>query len=181
MELKLLEAFTRPFVRSLTMGQTIIILGAGWAGLPLAHKVLKYTVPKSKTGLKVILVSPNSHFYWNLAAVRGVIPGAIPDEQLLLPIDKGFAQYSPESFEFALGKAERIDPEKNIVQIVKQNGIQALLVYDQLVIATGSQIRSNLPFKSVGTHEETITALHALQKQICDAKSIIIAGGGPEV
>ena len=75
------------------MAKTVVILGAGWAGLPLAHKLLKYTLPKleAKDGLKVILVSPNSHFYWNIAAVRGVIPGAIPDEQLFLPIEPGFA------------------------------------------------------------------------------------------
>jgi hypothetical protein len=54
--------------------KTVVILGAGWDGLPLAHKLLKYTLPKVKEGLKVYLVLPNSHFSWNIAAVRGVIP-----------------------------------------------------------------------------------------------------------
>ena len=161
------------------MAKTVVILGAGWAGLPLAHKLLKYTLPKAKNGLKVILVSPNTHFYWNIAAVRGVIPGAIPDEQLLLPVETGFAQYSAEKFEYVLGKAERIDPEKNLVRVTNNDGSQRSLSYDQLVIATGSQIRSNLPFKPIGTHEETVAALHTLQDQIGGAKSIVVAGGGP--
>ena len=161
------------------MGKTIVILGAGWAGLSLAHKLLKYTLPKAKGGLKVFLVSPNSHFYWNVAAVRGVIPGAIPDEQLFLPIEPGFAQHSAENFEFVLGKAKNLDAERNIVEVARNDGSQCSFPYDQLVIATGSQILSNLPFKPVGTHEETLVALHSLQKQIDDAKSIVVAGAGP--
>jgi apoptosis-inducing factor 2 len=161
------------------MAKKVVILGAGWAGLPLAHKLLKYTLPKAKDGLKVFLVSPNSHFYWNLAAVRGVIPGAIPDEQLFLPIEPGFAQYSAENFEFILGKVERLDPERNTIEVARNDKTQRSLSYDQLVIATGSQIRSKLPFKLIGTHEETLAALHSLQKQIDVAKSIVVAGAGP--
>ena len=161
------------------MAKTVVILGAGWAGLPLAHKLLKYTLPKVKDALKIILVSPSTHFYWNLAAVRGVIPGAIPDQQLLLPIEPGFAQYSAENFEFVLGKANKLDLERNSVEIAGDNASHRSLSYDQLVIATGSQIRSNLPFKPIGTHEETLRALHSLQDQIGDAKSIVVAGGGP--
>ena len=161
------------------MTKTVVILGAGWAGLPLAHKLLKYTLPKAKDGLKVFLVSPNSHFYWNIAAVRGIIPGAIPDEQLFLPIEPAFAHYSAENFEFVLGKAERLDLEKRTVEVARNDGTQCSLSYDQLVIATGSHIRSNLPFKSVGPHEETLTALHSLQKQINVAKSIVVSGAGP--
>ena len=160
------------------MAKTVVILGAGWAGLPLAHKLLKYTLPKAKDGLKVILVSPNSHFYWNIAAVRGVIPGAIPDEKLLLPIQPEFAQYSADNFEFVLGKAESIEPENNIVTVSTNGGSNISITYDHLVIATGSQIRSNLPFKPVGTHDDTVTALHDLQEKIGAAESIVVAGGG---
>jgi len=160
------------------MGKTVVILGAGWAGLPLAHKLLKYTLPKIKD-LKVILVSPNTHFYWNLAAVRGVIPGAFTDDQLFLPIQTGFEKYPEGCFQFILGKASSIDPDNSMVKITKNDGAQTSLQYDQLVIATGSQILSDLPFKPVGTHEETIESLHSLQEQIGAAKSIVIAGAGP--
>lgn len=161
------------------MAKTVVIIGAGWAGLPLAHKLLKYTLPKAKDGLKIVLISPNSHFYWNVAAVRGIIPNAISDEQLFLPIESGFAQYSAENFEFILGKVERLDPERNIVEVARNDRTQSSLQYDQLVIASGSQIRSNLPFKPVGTQDETLAALHSLQKQIGMAKSVVVAGAGP--
>lgn len=161
------------------MAKTVVIIGAGWAGLPLAHKLLKYTLPKAEDGLKVVLISPNSHFYWNVAAVRGIIPNAISDEQLFLPIESGFTQYSAKNFEFILGKVERLDPERNNVEVARNDRTQSSLSYDQLVIASGSQIRSNLPFKPVGTQDETLTALHSLQKQIDMAKSVVVAGAGP--
>jgi apoptosis-inducing factor 2 len=160
------------------MAKTVVILGAGWAGLPLAHKLLKYTLPKVED-LKVILVSPNTHFYWNLAAVRGVIPGAFTDDQLFLPIQPGFARYPDANFQFILGKASDIYPDNNTVEITQNNGNISSLSYNQLVIATGSKILSDLPFKLVGTQEETLKALHALQQQIAAAKSIVIAGAGP--
>lgn len=163
----------------MSTAKTVVILGAGFAGMPLAHKLLKHTLPKTKGALKVILVSPNTHFYWNLAAVRAVIPGTVPEEKLFLPIEPGFAQYSSKDFEFVLGKADSIDLEKNVVEIANNDGSQQSLAYDQLVIATGSKLRSGLPFKPIGTHEETLAALHALQKQIDAAKSIIVAGAGP--
>jgi NADH dehydrogenase FAD-containing subunit len=51
--------------------------------------------------------------------------------------------------------------------------------YDQLVIATGSSTVSGLPFKTLGSTEETIAALHELQEQIHMAESIVVAGAGP--
>jgi len=130
------------------MAKAVIILGARWAGLPLAHKLLKYTLPKAKDGLKVFLVMPNTQFCW------GVIPGAIPDSQLFLPIEPGFAQYSVSNFEFVLGKASRLDPDRKTIEVALNDRTRRLLSYDYLVIATGSQIRSNLPCKLVGTQEE---------------------------
>ncbi|KAJ3527927.1 hypothetical protein NM208_g10464 [Fusarium decemcellulare] len=159
------------------MAKTVVILGAGWAGLPTAHKLLKHTLPKV-SGLKVILVSPNSHFFWNIAATRGIIPDAIPDEQLFLPIKPGFDQYPSQSFEFVLGTANRVDTASNSVQVASKDGIQRQIPYNQLVIATGSRIASNLPLKPIGSHEDNLAALKQLQSRVGDAKSIVVAGAG---
>ncbi|KAF3259703.1 hypothetical protein TWF192_010558 [Orbilia oligospora] len=161
------------------MVKTVVIVGAGFTGLPTAHKLLIYTASKVPEGLKVVLVSPNSHFYWNLAAVRGIIPGAIPDEQLFLPIIDAFSRYPSENFEFILGKADSLQPENSVVRVVANDGSTREITYDQLVIATGSSIRGDMPFKSIGAHEDTIAALHSLQKEIENAGSITIAGAGP--
>ncbi|KAF7563636.1 hypothetical protein G7046_g431 [Stylonectria norvegica] len=160
------------------MAKTVVILGAGWAGLPLAHKLLKYTVAKVPSGLKVILVSPNSHFFWNVAATRGVIPGEIPDKELFLPISPAFDQYSKDNFEFVLGSAESIDLETNAVTIGLNAGPQRSITFDHLVIATGSRLTSNLPLKPIGSHETTLSAWHDLKRQVGDAKSIVVAGAG---
>ncbi|KAM0448295.1 hypothetical protein ACHAQK_000276 [Fusarium lateritium] len=159
------------------MAKTVVILGAGWAGLPLAHKLLKHTVPKVPD-LKVILVSPNSHFFWNVAATRGIIPDAIPDHQLFLPIKPGFDQYPSENFEFILGKADGIDADSNKVHITSNDNIGRDINYDELVIATGSRLASGLPLKPVGSHQDTMSAWKQLKSQVGDAKSIVVAGAG---
>ncbi|KAF3919496.1 hypothetical protein ABW20_dc0100672 [Dactylellina cionopaga] len=161
------------------MAKTVVVVGAGFTGLPVAHKLLLYTAPKLKEGLKVILISPNSHFYWNLAAVRGVIPGAIPDEQLFLPIAPAFSKYPAENFEFILGKAASLEPSLNTIHVACNDATKREISYDHVVIATGSSILSGLPFKSLGKHETTTEALHSLQTAIKNANSIIIAGAGP--
>ncbi|EWC44549.1 hypothetical protein DRE_06721 [Drechslerella stenobrocha 248] len=160
------------------MAKTVVIAGAGFAGLSTAHKLLLYTAPKVTEGLKVILVSPNSHFYWNIAAPRGVLPDGTPDNELFIPIGPAFAKYPPANFEFVLGKAEMIEREGNSIHIVCNDGPPRDIVYDHLVIATGSSLRSGLPFKIVGTHEATIQALDSLRSEIKAAKSIFIAGAG---
>ncbi|KAF7547339.1 hypothetical protein G7Z17_g7798 [Cylindrodendrum hubeiense] len=160
------------------MSKTVVILGAGWAGLPLAHKLLKYTVPKVTSGLKVILVSPNSHFFWNVAATRGLIPDEIPDDQLFLPIKPAFDQYSAEKFEFVLGKGDGIDSTASTVSIALNEGAQRSIHYDHLIIATGSRLTSNLPLKPLGSHETTIAAWADLKSRVQNSKSIVIAGAG---
>lgn len=156
--------------------KTVIILGAGWSGLPLAHKLLKYTAPKIE--LKIVLVSPNSHFMWNVAATRGIIPGEIPDDKLFLPIAAAFQHYSSEEFEFVLGAAQSIRTHDNTVEVKLNNGTTSELQYDQLVIATGSRLKSDLPLKPIGSHEATFAAWKALQTQVHNATSIIVGGAG---
>ncbi|TQW01228.1 amid-like mitochondrial oxidoreductase protein [Cordyceps javanica] len=162
------------------MAETIVILGAGWTGLPLAHKLLKYTLAK-KT-IKVILVTPNTHFFWNVAATRGIIPGEFSEDQLFLPIAPGFAGYPSAAFEFVLGKAQSIDASRNTVSVLltDDNGNHCEIRYDQLVIATGSRVAGNLPLKPTGdAHEETLSAWRALQDKISKAGDVIVAGSGP--
>lgn len=74
------------------MPKTILILGASFAGLQIAHKydphrfqfqlrqltkklrLLKHTLPSLMDSYKVVVVSPTDHHYWNLASVRGNFP-----------------------------------------------------------------------------------------------------------
>lgn len=159
------------------MTKSIVILGAGWTGLPLAHKLLKYTAPK--TPIKVTLITPNTHFFWNVAATRGLIPGEFSEDQLFLPIESGFEVYPRGSFELVLGKADSIVSDENTVSVQLNDGSKRNVAYDQLVIATGSRLSSGLPLKSIGKHEETLASWRALQDKVGKAKNIVVAGSGP--
>ncbi|WQF80840.1 Putative FAD/NAD(P)-binding domain, FAD/NAD(P)-binding domain superfamily [Colletotrichum destructivum] len=158
------------------MIQNVVILGAGYAGLGIAHKLLKYTQPKVKD-LKVTLVSPSTHLYWNCAAVRAIIPGEFSDDTLFNQIKPGFEKYPQDAFDFVLGKATAFDAATNTVQVETNEG-QKTIEYAHLIIATGSGLASGLPFKTIGTHEETLGALHGLQSEVKAANSIIISGAG---
>lgn len=128
--------------------------------------------------IKVVLISPNSHFFWNVAATRGIILGEIPDDQLFLPIEPAFSQYPSGNFELLLGTAEAIHPETNDVLVGTNAGDKRTIHYDQLVIATGSRLASNLPLKPLGTHEMTLAAWTQLQQTVATANDIVIAGAG---
>ena len=123
-------------------------------------------------GLKVILVGPNSHLYWNTAAVRAVIPNKIPDKDILLLIKPGSARYSAKEFEFVLGKAHKIYLTDSAVMVATNEGASRKIFYDQLVIAKGPSGIGGAPFTATRTYEENTRSLYALQKDI------VIAGGG---
>ncbi|KAM5350746.1 hypothetical protein ACJ41O_007251 [Fusarium nematophilum] len=159
------------------MPQTVLILGAGYAGIGIAHKLLKDTLPKLPD-LKVILVSPTSHHLWNLAVVRGIVPGQLPDEAMFHAIEPGFNKYPAECFEFVLGAATSVDTSSNTVRVKTSEG-PIDLSYTQLVIATGSSYASRVPFTTIGTYRETLDSLHAWQAKVMSAESIVIAGAGP--
>ncbi len=71
--------------------KNIVILGGSFAGISSAHRILKQAGKSAP--LKITLVSPNTHFYWSMAAARGLVPGQISDEDLFRPIAEGFKQY----------------------------------------------------------------------------------------
>jgi apoptosis-inducing factor 2 len=121
-------------------------------------------------------VRPRS--YWNLASVRAVVPGQIGNNAVFEPIAPGFAQYPKDSYELVFGKAQALDPDANQVTVTTNTGESRTIPYDALVIATGSRYKDNMPWKEVGTTEETKAKLDSLRSQISSAKSILVAGGG---
>ncbi|KAJ9414788.1 hypothetical protein QL093DRAFT_2447967 [Fusarium oxysporum] len=95
----------------MTEPHTVVILGASIGGLPIAHYLMKHSVPAMKT-LKVVLVSPNKDFFWCLASVRGILPNMLPEDKLFYPIAPLFEKYPEDQFEFVVGKAEQLSPVK---------------------------------------------------------------------
>ncbi|KAH8683818.1 hypothetical protein BGZ61DRAFT_356978 [Ilyonectria robusta] len=158
------------------MVRNVVILGAGFAGLPLAHKLLKDTIPKVKDA-KLILISASTHFYWNMAAVRAVVPDQVPEDKLFRPIKEGFAKYPSSQLELVFGQAKTVDIDRSVVT-VNVDGTERAIPYEQLILATGSSVSTNLPLKHIGSTEATKAALHDLQNRINAAKSIVVAGDG---
>ncbi|OTA61263.1 FAD/NAD(P)-binding domain-containing protein [Hypoxylon sp. EC38] len=165
------------------MTKDIVILGAGVAGLPIAHYLVSRTAAQTPD-LRVVLVSPNTHFYWGLASVRFVLPvkqHGITEDKYLFPIEEQFSRYpNKEQFKFVAGSAKQLHPDKNTVTIALsgKEGEELEINYHTLIIATGTTYRGGMPWKAVGTTEATRTAITQLQKQIDAAKSIVVAGAG---
>jgi len=112
--------------------KTVVVLGASYAGIPAAHYLLKHTAAKVKGGLKVILVSPNTEFYWHNASVRGILPDLMPDEKTFYPIAPAFAKYPADQFQFVVGKAQALNPESNSVVVRAADGSEQTIQYDYM-------------------------------------------------
>ncbi|TVY42018.1 Oxidoreductase [Lachnellula subtilissima] len=154
----------------------IVILGGSYAGVSTAHRILKHA---AKTGpFKITLVSPNTHFYWNMASPRALIPGQLSDAEMFRPIAAGFAQYPASQFEFVAGMAESLNVEAKTVGISSGHGEKEMLKYDYLILATGSNAKGEVPFKNLTSTEATKDALHGFQERIEKAETIVVAGAG---
>ncbi|OBT86209.1 hypothetical protein VE02_06231 [Pseudogymnoascus sp. 03VT05] len=152
--------------------KNIVILGGSYAGVSTAHRILKQAT--NSIPFKITLVSPNTHFYWNIASPRGIIPGQIEDEKLFQLISAGFDQYPAGQFEFVVGYAESLDVDAKKVKV--SNGI--ILGYDFLILATGTNDKEGMPFKGVGSTQATKDALHGFQEKVATAKAIVVCGAG---
>lgn len=122
----------------------------------------------------MVLVSPSTHHYHNMASVRAIVPGQFADETIFADIAPGFSHYPTGSFEFVEASAEAIDVEGK--KLTLTNG--TVLSYDHLVITTGAKTAGDAPWKASGSYEKMKDNLHAMQKKVEAAKSIIIGGAG---
>ncbi|PVH82659.1 AMID-like mitochondrial oxidoreductase-like protein [Cadophora sp. DSE1049] len=161
------------------MAKTIVILGASYAGLTVTHKLLKNTLKNKKGEYKIVLVSPTTHHYWNLASVRAIVPGQMPDSKLFAPIRDHLAPHK-DTITFLHGTATSLDPATKTVIITTSSGTATAQTYDILVITTGSRTKDPVPWKpSLDGYEATRDRLHKIQEQVNSAKSIVLGGAGP--
>ena len=156
----------------------VVIIGASFGGIPTAHGLLKQIFPNlaasQKKKYKVVLISPNDHFYYKIGAPRMIVkPEALPLEKLLLPIAEGFKHYSKDQYEFIQAYATSIDADAKAVLTSTNRNIH----YDSLVIATGTTCAT--PAWSTSEGLDALRAdLAELHQKIPAATSILVAGGG---
>ncbi|KAI4862195.1 FAD/NAD(P)-binding domain-containing protein [Hypoxylon rubiginosum] len=162
--------------------KTVVVLGAGVAGLSLAHFLVSRILPE-QPDLRVVLVSPLTHFYFNLASVRFVLPGRGPpmaEDRYLFPIAERFAGYPhADRFRFIAGAATSLHPESNSVTVKPNDEAkEEEIAYHTLVIATGTSYAGGMPWKALGSTDQTRAAVAQLQSQIGSASSIVVGGAG---
>lgn len=99
-------------------------------------------------------------------------------DKLFADIPKQFEKYPKDSFTFIQGTVTNLDHEARSVTINPPSGESLKLEFYALVIATGASTPS--PLLSMNRdHEFLRTSWVAFRKALPEAKSIIIAGGGP--
>lgn len=163
----------------------IVIVGGGFAGIGVAHYLLRHTIPvlesqNQSITYKVTLLSASSQFFWNIASPRVLAsPDLIPLKKVLIPIENGFGTYSPSKFSLVLGSVTALDEGQRLLTIEPLAPHSTTSVtYDSLVIATGTRSTSAL-WHQHGSHEKTVAEFEKLHESLPKASSILIAGGGP--
>lgn len=156
------------------MAKTVVILGGSYAGLHIAHYLLKQKIPD----VKVIIVTKSSHFYWNMASVRSIVPTQLKNE-LFTPLAAALERYPSASYELIIGGADKVDAAAKTVLVSPASGTQRTLTYNQLVVATGSRCTtSTIPWKYLDSYDAIVANLDDIRGRVGAAQSIVVAGAG---
>ena len=183
----------------------IVILGASYAGLALAHHFLDETInllriSRAAPNYRLIVINPSTHFYWNIGAPRALVrPDLISQDDLFISIEAGFHRHRAHNLSIIQGEAVAMDPSARILtvelvgstaqkrasQINKResrlsglsNSKMQTIPYHALIMATGTSAHSDL-LGLHGPHLNTVGALNAIHARLASAKSVIVCGGG---
>ena len=170
-----------------TAAHNIVILGASYAGLGVAHGLLK-AIPslqsQTKKSYKVTLIANSTHFWWSVGAPRAMLkPYPKSNDDSFIPISKGLSQYPSERVEFIHAEITGLDTTKREVLYKLKNEQQSTveetstLHFDTLVVATGSKGPSPI-YSLHGSHIPTLDAYKDIQARLPSAKSVMVVGGG---
>lgn len=161
--------------------KNIVILGGSFAGVSIAHYVLKHVIPvlPVNTVHRVILVSAASQAMCRPACPRAMISDEFFDQsQLFVSIEKQFLRYHDDHFRFVHGTATKLDHENRAVVVKLANGGIEDIDYHALVIATGASTPS--PLLGLDTDADNLKSeWKKFRAALPNATSIVIAGGGP--
>ena len=163
--------------------KNIVILGGSYGGLSTAHYLLKHAVPQlpDKASYHVLLVSPSSQVMCRPACPRALISDSLfNQDKLFVSIPKLFEQYPKGSFRFIHGTATSLDHTARTVSVnLAADKTEDNIPYHTLVLATGASTPS--PLHGLNTSDASVlrSNWNAFRTALPNAKSIVIAGGGP--
>jgi NADH dehydrogenase FAD-containing subunit len=157
--------------------KNIIILGSSFAGIQVAHYVLKHITKIDQT-FHVYVVDPSADFYHRVSGPRAILNDElIPESAQFLDTASYLKQYP--NCTFIEGKAVSLNTSARTVDVSStKSGKVQTLTYHALVIATGASTPSPL-FSPAPTATETRAALRRFREVLPTAKTIVIGGGGP--
>ncbi|CAJ2507570.1 Uu.00g087560.m01.CDS01 [Anthostomella pinea] len=160
--------------------KSIIVLGGSYAGVSIAHNLLKHAIPNlpSKESYEVVLISTTSQAMCRPACPRALISDDLFDQsRLFVSIPEQFKQYGA-NFRFIQGTATELDHSARVITFDLKAGGTEKLPFHALVIATGAATAS--PLLGFTGDEDGLRASWAeFRKALPAAKSIVVAGGGP--
>ncbi|MCJ1308533.1 hypothetical protein MMC25_002186 [Agyrium rufum] len=161
----------------------IVILGANFAGVGVAHYLLRHILPSTtsltQTAYHVTQISPSDSVFFKIAAPRTLASKEmIPTHKIFFPLSEGFKGYPKEQYNFIKGTATEVDDAGKTVTYTTSGGETETIPYGTLVIATGTTSNSAL-WTLKGDHSNSVNALEAMESALPAAKTILIAGGGP--
>ncbi|GME29205.1 Apoptosis-inducing factor 1 [Neofusicoccum parvum] len=158
---------------------TVVVLGGSFAGLGIAHYLLRHVLPQlpDSASYKLVLVNPSDHFYFKPAAPR-MAPreDLISLDTIMRPIAPAFDRYS--QFQFVQAYARAVDPAQRQITLEPVGGEPSItLHYDSLIVATGASSKSALWSPAV-PKDATVSELGEFRSKLKSAQRIIVAGGG---
>lgn len=154
----------------------IVILGGSLGGISAAHHVLRQGLKELKADndqftYRVLLISPNTHIYWNISAPRVIVSKAlISHDQSFIPIADGFKQYDRKLFKSIQATAIAIDTYHCVVTL---DCIQDFDLDDDGVAPTLTNNKLDDAEKQAGVMEGTSRPV----KRTVDYHALIIATG----
>ena len=163
--------------------KNIIVLGGSFAGLSAAHYFLKHVSPSLPDPLDyhLSIVNPSKDFMFRIAAPRAIsCPDLMPTSKFFFPIADAFKQYDSQLYTIIQGKATALDTAARTVTIQVGDSTVSTqqILYHALVIATGSRTTSAL-FSIDSGRQQVEAAFKDIHQRLQQAKTILIAGGGP--
>ncbi|OCL11482.1 FAD/NAD(P)-binding domain-containing protein [Glonium stellatum] len=160
--------------------ETILILGASFAGLGAAHYTLKHilpSLPQSPTTYSVTLVNPSPDFYWRIAGPRATISSTLlPRSKYLHAIAPHFSAYPSDRFTFLQGTATGLDAAGRTATITLPDGATTAVPYAALVIATGTRTPAPQFSLQSASSSDLVGALEAFAAALPAAQTVVTAG-----
>ncbi|KAF2275502.1 uncharacterized protein EI97DRAFT_451049 [Westerdykella ornata] len=160
----------------------VVVLGGNFAGIQVTHYLLRRIFPrlerlKGSGAYHIYLVSPNSHYFFKIAAPRALTKPEVI-KKIFKPIDQALGKYG-QSCDFIRGKAISLNPMAKTVTICTvPNATHRVLRYDSLFICTGTTTASPL-WTLHDDHLTTRAEFTEMHMRLPQTNTLLIAGGGP--